>query len=264
MLSHAMFGIDAHCRMRIQYAHVKTFNFDHENLTWFWVDQNTIYCKQGCTGLLAPRPRCPIKARVVILILPCIWHCIVTGWRCRNGGALKPPWPWLVYRKMKMEESTLCTRTAACRRPLSVRDRNPQNNYWLEMPERWYFKRSHDIQPTVSHVSCTSNDVKIMNRHQMQTQLILQTQEGWWRHAVHTSDQVQENLRGPDTPFKRSHNIQPTVRWRSWSGYLQLVTLLAAPRAAIGVGVLHQVMFTRSLRQTNMRRAWYHHSALLR
>ena len=60
------------------------------------------------------------------------------------------------------------------------------------------------IAPTVtsraarklSHVSCTSNDVKIMNRHQMQTQL--QTQEGWWRHAVHTSDQVQENLSHPD------------------------------------------------------------------
>ena len=38
-----------------------------------------------------------------------------------------------------------------------------------------------------------------MNRHQMQTQF--QTQEGWWRHAVHTSDQVQENLSDPDTPF---------------------------------------------------------------
>ena len=33
----------------------------------------------------------------------------------------------------------------------------------------------------------------------MQTQL--QTQAGWGRRAVHTFDQVQENLRGPDTPF---------------------------------------------------------------
>ena len=35
----------------------------------------------------------------------------------------------------------------------------------------------------------------------MQTRL--QTQEGWWRHAKHTSDQVQENLSDPDTPFKK-------------------------------------------------------------
>ena len=63
------------------------------------------------------------------------------------------------------------------------------------------------IAPTViscaarklSHISCTSDDIKIMNRHQMQPQL--QTQEGWWRHAEHMSDQLQENLSDPDTPF---------------------------------------------------------------
>ena len=35
----------------------------------------------------------------------------------------------------------------------------------------------------------------------MQTQL--QTQDGWWRHAVHTSDQVQENLSDPDPLMPR-------------------------------------------------------------
>ena len=50
----------------------------------------------------------------------------------------------------------------------------------------------------LSHVSCTSNDVKIMNRYQMQTQL--QTQERWWRHAMHTYDRVQEKPEGSGNP----------------------------------------------------------------
>ena len=61
----------------------------------------------------------------------------------------------------------------------------------------------------LSHASCTSNDVNIVNRHQMQTQL--QTQEGWWGHVVHTSDQVQENLRDPDAPFENLKHRN--VRW---------------------------------------------------
>ena len=44
-----------------------------------------------------------------------------------HGMFLKPGVKWFVCQKIKMEESTLCTRTTACWRPRSARDQKPQN-----------------------------------------------------------------------------------------------------------------------------------------
>ena len=53
-------------------------------------------------------------------------NCVHTDQFLRNFLSRRDS--WFVYRKMKMEESTLCTRTTACWRPRSQGDRKPQNS----------------------------------------------------------------------------------------------------------------------------------------